>query len=135
MAIAWLAAHPNLDVLIYDADADSNRVYGDAPKGAVVPFITVERVGGRPDAKPHWIDKAHLQILAWGEADERSAAEEVCAVAVAALHELPGVRALGVVTAVEDVLGPRPLPDPETSRPRYLAEVLLTTHPLRESGS
>ena len=125
IAVAYLAAHAELDLYV------DGRVYADVPESPSYPFVTVTRVGGQPRPRPHWIDQAHLQVFAWSEND-RAEAFDTCATALAALHELPGITALGVVTGVEDVLGPRPLYDPETSRPRFIAEVLVTAHPLVE---
>lgn len=127
IAIAYLTAQAELDVYV------DGRVYAHVPENPTYPFVTVVRIGGRPRPQPHWIDQAHLQVIAWSE-DSRSEAFDACATALAALHELPGITALGIVTGVEDVLGPRPLPDPETSNPRFIAEVLVTAHPLVEAS-
>jgi len=130
IVVAYLAAHADVMALCDD------RVYTEVPEGPTYPFITVFRVGGQPRPQPRWIDQAHLQIDAWGddEAYSREDTRDLCETAVAALHELNGVTDLGVITAVEDVLGPRSLPDPETSFPRFEAEVLVTAHPGTEAS-
>jgi hypothetical protein len=125
----YLAAHSEVDALV------DGRVGTELPENAVRPYLTVTRVGGRPRSRPHWIDQAHLQVVCWGqdpdnEPTARDEAFDVCATALAALHDLPGITDLGIVTGVEDILGPRPLPDRETAFPRFLAEVLVTAHPL-----
>lgn len=127
IAIEYLLADLDVAALVDD------RIYASIPEGPTYPFLTVERIGGRPRPRPHWIDQAQLQVAGWSE-DDRSEARDICATALAALHDLPGISSLGVVTGVEDVLGPRPLYDPETSRPRFLAEVLITAHPLVEAS-
>lgn len=127
IAIAYLLNDLEVGGLVGD------RVYAAIPEGVAYPFLTVERVGGRPRPRPHWLDQAHLQIAGWSR-ESRDEARDICAQALASLHDLSGITSLGVVTGVEDVLGPRPLYDPETSRPRFLAEVLITAHPLVEAS-
>lgn len=128
----FLAAHDDLDTL-------DGRVGTELPEGATRPFVTVSRIGGRARPNPHWLDQAHLQITVWGQDpdDEPFARDEafsVCAQALAATHDLPGSHELGIVTAVADVIGPRPLPDSSTAFPRYEAEVLVTAHPGAEGS-
>jgi hypothetical protein len=125
IAVAYLMAHPDITAICGD------RVYTEIPEGPTYPFVTVLRIAGRPRPRPRWIDQAQLQISAWGNDDDlsREDTRDLCETAVAALHDLPGVTDLGVVTGVEDILGPRSLPDPETSFPRFEAEVLVTAHP------
>lgn len=125
IVIDYLMSHTDVSAIVDD------RVYTDIPEGPTYQFLTVLRIAGRPRPQPRWIDQAHLQIGAWGD-DVNFSREDVrdlCETAVAALHELVGNTPLGVVTAVEDILGPRSLPDPETSWPRFMAEVLVTAHP------
>lgn len=131
IAVAYLTA------TILDVD---ERVSTNLPENAERPYITVSRIGGRPRPEPHWLDQAHLEVSVWGASPDddpltRDTTFDICATALAALHELPGITELGIVTAVEDILGPRNIPDPATSWPRYIAEVLLTTHPDPNAGS
>jgi len=130
IAVSWLVTHPDITAIC------SGRVYTEIPEGPIYPFITVFRIAGQPRPRPRWLDQAQLQIDAWGDDSpySREDTRDLCETAVAALHELNGVTDLGVVTAVEDVLGPRPLPDPETSFPRFEAEVLVTAHPGTEAS-
>jgi hypothetical protein len=130
ITVGYLSTHAEITVLCGD------RVYTEAPEGPTYPFITVFRVGGQPRPRPRWLDQAHLQIDAWGDDGDfsREDTRDLCETAVAALHELNGVTDLGVVTAVEDILGPRSLPDSETSFPRFEAEVLVTAHPGTEAS-
>lgn len=129
IAATYLADHADLTPLV------DGRVGTEVPKGATKPYLTVRRVGGRPPLlSSHRLDEAHLELMAWGEDPDaepfaRDEAFDVCAAALAAIHDLPGERDLGVVTDVRDILGPRPLYDPETSFPRYVAEVLVSVHP------
>ena len=136
VAIAWLVPHPLLSELV------GSRVYADVPEGATYPLVRIERIGGGTIGGGHWLDSAHLQISAWaanaiteqGFGSARSAARGICEQAIAALHELSGVTELAVVTAVEDVAGAKFVPDPATHHPRFIGEVLLTLHPLREAS-
>jgi len=133
MVIMWLAEHPELELVLRDSE-DTNRVYANAREAPAYPFVTVTRIGGRPRPRTHWLDQGHLQILSWAEED-RDEAFDICAMALAAAHELVGTTEFGVVTAVEDVLGPRPLYDPETSKPRFIAEILVTASPNPQPSS
>lgn len=130
--VAYLSGHPDVDI--------SDNVSTDLPEGHNAYHLTIRRIGGRPRPEPHWIDQAHIELAAWGvdpaeDALTRDTTFDLCATALAALHELPGITALGIVTDVEDILGPRNVPDPVTSWPRYIAEVLVTTHPDPNAGS
>jgi hypothetical protein len=130
ICVAYLATHADVVALCDD------RVYTEIPEAPTYPFVTVRRIAGLPRPRPRWIDQAQLQIDAWGDDDaySREDTRDLCETVVAALHELPGITDLGVVTAVEDILGPRSLPDPETSFPRFEAEVLVTAHPGTEAS-
>jgi hypothetical protein len=80
----------------------------------------------------HWLDKALLQVDAYAE--HREDARDVCEAAIVALMDMPQSHALGVVSDVEDVIGPRQLPDTIGHRRRFEGEVLLTTHPAPEGS-
>ena len=125
IVVGYLSAHSAVNAICDD------RVYTEIPEGPTYPFVTILRIAGRPREREHWIDQAQIQVASWG--DDRTLSREgtrdLCETCVAALHDLNGVTSLGVVTAVEDILGPRSLPDPETSWPRFEAEVLVTAHP------
>jgi hypothetical protein len=125
IAVTYLTAHAGLVDLVH------GRVYGpDSPEGVVLPFVKVTRVAGRPEPgdPAGYLDHADLQLEAYAET--RDEAFTVCAMVVGALHEIPQITALGIVTAVQDLIGPRKVPDSETKAFRYLAEVLVTAHPL-----
>lgn len=128
IAVAYLAGQPDVALIV------EGRVYASLPEVLVWPFANVARIGGRPEpgAPSSWIDHAHLQIAGWSE--DRDEAYDLCAVALGALHEIPQLQGLGVVTAVQDILGPIQRNDPETKRPRFMAEVLMSTHPLPEGS-
>ena len=130
ICVDWLLNHP-------DVSAITTNIYTENPEAVEYPFLTLLRIAGRPEVRPRWIDHAHLQIAAWGDdsALSRENTRDLCETATAALHELNGTTTLGVVTAVEDILGPRSLPDPETSFPRFIAEVLVTAHPGTEGSA
>lgn len=125
ICVSYLLAHPDVSAIV------GGRVYTEIPEGPTYPFLTLLRISGRPRPQPRWLDQAQIQVAAWGDLDNfmREDVRDLCETAVAALIELKGTTDLGVVTAVEDVLGPRSLPDPETSWPRFVAEVLVTAHP------
>lgn len=125
IAVTYLKAYAGLMALV------GTRVYGpDTPEDVVFPYVKVKRVAGRPEPgdPAGWLDHADVELQAYAE--DRDAAFDICAMAVGALHKIPQVNALGIVTAVQDLIGPRPLPDPDTKAFRYLAEVLVTAHPL-----
>lgn len=135
---AYLSTHSELAALFADnpstGDTITGRVVGHPYDRIVWPFITVRRIGG-PTNTHHWLDHPLMEIAAWSE--DRSGvsgeveAEALCRTAVAALWDMPQVDddGLGVVTDVADQTGPRPIPDPVTDKPRWIAEVLLTLHP------
>lgn len=123
IAVSYLSTHP---------DVPTDRIYTEIPEGPTYPFVTVLRIAGRPRPQPRWLDQAQLQVAAWGDdgALSREETRDLCETCIAALHEMRNeVTSLGVVTAVEDILGPRSLPDPETSFPRFMGEVLISAHP------
>ena len=121
VAIAYLLSDTDLGVLVDD------RIYGDLPEGAEFPLCSIVRVGGQPfGGRPGgYLDKARLQISGWSEL--RDEAFAICASALGALHAIPQNQDTAVVGAVEDIIGPRQIPDP-TSNHRYVAEVLMTAH-------
>lgn len=79
------------------------------------------------------LDASSVQVEAW--AADRIAARDLAAAARAVLLDDTatgpvGVWAgLGVITAVEEGLGLRPLPDPETETPRWVFTVAVYAHP------
>lgn len=119
--------------LLRDAGVASGRVYSSIPRTPTYPLLVVQRVGGVP-AEKHKLDSASIQIDAWarlpseasgvgGKAEARDLAE----LARRTLYtngEGAYVTAFDCqITAIEDELGFRFLPDSESKRDRYLFSV------------
>lgn len=87
------------------------------------------RVGTSGGSWPDHLDRALVDLHAYGADDQNAYA--VAAQAVRALAELEGKTvAGGVITAVDRMLGPTWLPDPDAGdAPRYLVQVAVTAHP------
>lgn len=128
IAVTYLADQADVALIV------DGRVYSSLPETLVWPFANVVRIGGRPEPglPDSWIDHAHLQLAGWSE--DRDEAYDICATALGALHEIPQLQGFGVVTAVQDLLGIVQRDDPETKHPRFMAEVLMTTHPGTEGS-
>lgn len=144
IVVAYLVDHPDIVDLFADnpepGESASGRVVARPYDRIVWPFLTCRRIGGSAKTH-HWIDQAQLEIAGWsfdrsGTSGDIEAAL-ICRTAVAALHDIPQVdpEGLGVVTGVRDLTSPRPIADPVTYRPRYIAEVLLTLHPSFDEAS
>lgn len=141
---SYLSTHADLIALFANnpntGDTITGRVVGRPYDRIIWPFLTVRRIGG-PTTRHHWLDHPLMEIAAWSEDHSGISgdveAELICSIAVAALHEMPQIDddGLGVVTDVRDQTGPRPIPDPLTGNPRWIAEVLLTLHPLVDIAS
>lgn len=96
------------------------------------PYLRLRRISSTAPVRRH-LRAGNLQLEAW--ADTELEAQDVCETATAALHvpEFVGTYAgLGIVTGVEDGIGPRPQPDPVTDHPRWLASVIVYAHPIPE---
>lgn len=132
MVIAYLADHADVDDLV------DGRVYAEPFDRVTWPFVTVRRIGGRV-TNHHWIDRAQIEVAGWAEDHSgisgRQAAHAICETAIAALHDMPMEDPQGAVVNVEDAGGPTSRPDPVTSSPRFVAEVFVTVHPPRSTGS
>lgn len=120
LTVNWLRGHADVTALV------ATRVYTEVPAQPVYPLLRVIRIGGVPMIAQH-LDIARVQIDAW--AATKKAARDLAATAQAAMHELPGARPLGVVTAVEDDLGFTWSPDDATDQPRYVFGVSIYIHP------
>lgn len=102
------------------------------------PAVRVTRLGGsRP--WPSWVDTARLQIEGWSarveDGGSKAEALEVVELALAALTGgLAGTHAEGVVTAALIGLAPTWAPDQTTDQPRYVADMLITSHPNTDQG-
>ena len=103
---------------------------GEHPSDPKYPLVVLQRIGGIP-VRRGWLDRARLQVEAWGaEKGDRYKIRRLAAICRAALDEMPASpHELGVVTAVEDDLGLTPSPDPKTGRPRFLFGVRVYVHP------
>ncbi|MGH9001914.1 MAG: hypothetical protein ACRDYV_02180 [Acidimicrobiia bacterium] len=92
--------------------------------------VRLSRIGGIPADNVGHLDRARIQVEAFGATGEDAFA--IAGEALLALRLLPGsafVYAGAVVTAVDQDLGLASLPDPETDAPRYLFGVVLYVHP------
>lgn len=138
LAAAYLAA--DADVIAVVGEAVGTRL--PAGEAATFPALVVRRVpGGTPsDSVPLHVGRARLQVDAWGDdadgLDDDAVAHDLAQTALAALLAMEGRKTYGppvdqsaVITAVQIVSDPWPLPDPDTERARYLFEVLVTFHP------
>ena len=107
------------------------RVYSALPKECEWPAVRLTRVGGGPVTVPPRLDLARIQIDVWG--GTKAQARIICATVLAvAVTDLPGVYDNGaaVVSAVRSNVS-RYQPDTTftPSRPRYLAELGIYSHP------
>lgn len=109
------------------------RVYTAFPAQASdEPLVLVQRIGGTPPlSHPLVVDEAQLQVDAYG--GPKLVAWELMAAVLAAFDELEGqVRPEGTVSAVRQG-AIRWQPDETFTpwRPRYVADVTLTTRPAK----
>lgn len=108
-------------------------VHTSMPKNPTDNVAIVGRVGGIP-VERHRLDAPSIQVDVYGT--NQATAHDIAAEARAAIHRLEG-GAFGadvgcpveiVVTMVEDSLGLAFIPDPTTSKDRYIFGVRLVTH-------
>lgn len=119
LVVTYLAAHTDIDAPVSTA----------LPKTPTFPHLTVFRVGGIA-GYPGWLGVAHLQVDAWGTT--KAGASLLARTALAALREMPGVHAGGVVTAVEQNLGLTWSPDELSNQSRYVFGVAVHVHPINQ---
>ncbi len=113
----YLRAHTDVAALVGD------RVATKIPDTPTWPLLRLTRIGGTSAAR-NTLEVARMQFEGW--ADDEPTARLVTATVRAALEQAPGyVHADGYITAVGFELGPIPIPDPETSRPRYLLQAVV----------
>lgn len=122
--IAFLKADPDVAPML------GGRVYSSLPADKVWPAARVTRYAGAPVWQvPAELDRAELQLDVW--ADSKQVAWQVVATARAATAErMPGVHALGQVTAVD--LGQLAYDPDETydpALPRYVADLTVYARP------
>ena len=116
------------------AITDLDGVHTSMPKQPAATVAIVGRIGGIP-VERHRLDSPSIQVDVY--APTQSVAHDVAAECRAALMRLEG-GAFGigmddcpvpiVVTLVEDSLGLSFIPDPTTSKDRYIFGVRLVTH-------
>ncbi|MDF1596945.1 MAG: DUF3168 domain-containing protein [Acidimicrobiia bacterium] len=103
------------------------RIGTEIPAGQAWPKVRVFRISGPYVVGDH-LERASLQIDVW--ADDKPAAWDVTAVTRKSVLSMWSTsHVLGVVTKVEETLGPSWLPDPETDRPHYMFGAAVYTHP------
>lgn len=128
IAIAYLLTRTEVTSLV--GDRLGTELNLAAP--AQLPALRVGVISQTTAARRH-LHVANLQVEAWSSS--RIDASRIARTVVGVLTEdgagsiigtHPG---LGVVTATEEGIGPRPQPDPETQTPRFLATVLIYVHP------
>ena len=111
-------------------DLVATRVGSKIPSNPTYPLLVIRRLGGAQLVANH-LDRARLQIDAWGSSADDKGGARLLAVTVQALFLQRMVRqhTLGVVTKVEELVGPNWQPDPTTSRARYVLEYAIESHP------
>lgn len=123
LAVNYLRGRAEISAIV------GTRVSTELPSSPTWPYLTVTRLGGTADHLG-WVDAARLQVDAWGTS--KANASLLARTALAALREMPGSHALGVVSNVTQDLGLAWAPDDVSDRPRYLFGVVVYTHPLFE---
>lgn len=126
---SYLRAHPGVAGVVGD------RVYTAMPAQLEpeLALVLVQRIGGTPPlSHPLVVDEAQLQVDAYG--GPKAVAWEVLATVLAAFDELEGaVRPEGYVSAVrQGAIRWQPDETFDPWRPRYVADVTLTTRALAE---
>lgn len=126
---------PDAELLVVEALRDDpdvaaiigSRVYTALPPNPTFPLARIIRVSGARPWPPRHVDAARIQIDAW--ADTKRDAWLLIDTLLAAAAALPGTHDEGVVTAVEHAVGPAWTPDAETGTARYVADVVVYSHP------
>lgn len=88
------------------------------PNPFTPPVVAVRRAGGLSDAIV--IDRPRVDVQVWHTSDEN--AQDLAQLCRSLLLAMTGD---GGVIRARDFLGPTPIPDPDTSTPRYLFTVEL----------
>lgn len=138
-----LAPAPDVEAIVINyllGRAEVTAIFGtrigtelDLTGPAPLPALRIGTVGGVVGT-PRRLDGTSIQLESW--ADDRITARDGLAATRAVLLEegagsIVGTHAgLGVVTGTSDGQLPRPLPDPETDRPRWLCVLYVYAHPL-----
>jgi hypothetical protein len=135
IAVGYLLTRTEVTGLIGGPPASSARIGStlDLTGAAALPALRVTRVSTTSPVRRH-LRAANVQLEAFAETPIE--AQDLLETAVAVLHEdgagsiigtHPG---LGVVDGVDEAIGPRPQPDPETDTPRWLGSVIIYAHPI-----
>jgi len=120
LILAWLRDHASVAAIVED------RAFPAIPPDPTYPLLVVRRVAGRRIVRDR-LDAPRIQIDAY--AATKADAWELAATVQAALPELVGVHMQGVVTGVDEMIGPTWMPDPVTNQPRYTQDYMVYTHP------
>lgn len=107
----------------------------DPADPAELPAVRIRRVSTTTPVRRH-LRAANVQLESWAP-DELSAQDLAEIVHAVLLDEswspTPGPvgvhPGLGVVTGVDESIGPRSQPDPDTKTPRWLSSVIIYCHP------
>jgi hypothetical protein len=128
LAVAYLKSVADLTALVgvegISTELPRDWVAGDA-------YVRLSRIGGTPADSVGHLDRARIQVEAFGATGED--AFSIAGEALLAFRLLPGSSfdyAGAVVTGVDQDLGLSSQPDPETDAPRYLFGVVLFVHPV-----
>lgn len=119
-AAAWLLASPELVDLV--GDRIGTELDLSAP--SALPALRLTRVSTVSPAR-RALDGATVQVEGWAE--DSPTARLVCELARGRLlaDGFAAVHAAATITGVDDAGGPRPLPDPQTETPRWIASVTI----------
>jgi uncharacterized protein DUF3168 len=132
LLVVFLRAH--IDVAALVDDRVWTKLDPDA-RASSFPAVVLNRIGGTPaPTPPLWLDRARIQVDAWAGTLEEDPEAEHTAWTLAAtvrgtLEGLVGSHAAGVVSKLEDDLGPTDDQDPETRRLRVRFGIIVYTHP------
>jgi hypothetical protein len=122
LTVHYLLAHSDVSALV------GQRVVTVLPNNPTFPLVRLFRIGGIPPLRKV-LDEASLQVEAW--ADRKTQAYTLAATAQAALWDMAGVYAEGVVADVRSTLGLSYLPDPVLNeKPRYVFGVAVRARAL-----
>jgi Protein of unknown function (DUF3168) len=131
LVIGWLLADDGVSDLVGD------RVFAEIPALATYPLVVAFRWGGEQKVR-YRLDEAYMQVDSWSEVVEKGGskpqAHDVAAAVRASMASMAGSITFGGVTgtvlgADERAPGLMYLPDPVTSRPRYVDQFAVFVHP------
>lgn len=121
LVVAFLRAQPAVMAIV------GNRISTRIPDAPTWPLIRVRRVGGTPQAT--WEDAPRVQIECWADVGQDVAADDLSRAVISVLVDAGyRVGGAGYLAVAVPVLGPLPLYDPDTDRPRYIVDVSCLTY-------